>query len=203
MNRRRSLISNGETWTETIEWKNSSGTTLGQSGFSASTSASDYDAENNYIFDVSGTSNIQIRVTNPSGTIEAMAWECDIRIDTPADINGFKMTLRMNSIGTQIYVIKSSTDGYASVLYDDNIADNEEHNLENGVLIKDIKLGEWTKLRIEARGTGQNRINKVFINQQLVFSTANSSNHYVDVVRTMWQYEGYGLMRYLKFQYLS
>lgn len=199
MNRRRSLLSNRENWTETVEWKNTTGYTLNQSGFSA---ANSYDDENNFIFNVSGTNNMQIKPTVPSGTQEAMAWECDIRIDTPAEVNGFKMTLRMNNVGTQFYVIKSLTDGYASVLYDDNISNNEEHNLENGVLIKDIPLGEWTKLRIEAREENEGRINKVYINRQLVFSTANQSNHYIDQIRTMWQYEGYGLMRYLKFQYL-
>lgn len=202
MDRRRSLISNRQIWTETVEWKSTTRMKLEQSGFPVDFPLSRYDAENHFIFSVSGNGNLQIPVNFPDGERNAVAWECDIRIDTPAEINGFKMTLRMNNIGAQLYVIKSLTDGYASILYDDNIPNSGSHDLQSGILIKDIKLGEWTRLRIEARGKGQDRTNQVFINQQLAFSTTNASTRWANINRVMWQSEGNGLLRYLKFQYL-
>lgn len=201
MSRRRSLlVTDKEKWTYEAEWNTESDKRL-QIIFN--TSLNSYDSNNNLIFDVQGTGNFQITPRQKTNNNIRAMWECDINIIEPAEINGWKMTINLYGLlRTQIYVIKSATEGFASVMYDDGIKDSEAHNLENGILIKDIPINTFNHLKIVAtRINSYNALFEIFINDKKEYETGNVSSHYATETRCMFQYQGKALLQSLKYAY--
>lgn len=207
MNRRRSLLSvkKQERWTHSEEWTAESGVAFSQSPFKANFEKEiKYDEQHNLILDVSGTANKQITPSLAIGAPKKTMWECVVNIQTPSEVNGFKITLYPSNAGVQIYIIKSDINGYASVMYDDGITNEQEHNLANGVFIKDIVLNSWNTFKMIATPISLGKShNEIYINGLKVYETENASKHYANMNRVMWQNAGYGLLRSIKYAYLE
>lgn len=205
MRRRSLLFPLKEKWTYEAEWNTESEKKLHIIFMSGLTT---YDSNNNIVIDVQDTGNYQITARQTKQKPKKAMWEASINIVEPAETNGWKMTLNLyNALRTQIYVIKSVTDGYASVMYDDGIKDGDAHNLENGVFIKDIPINTFTDLKITATAIRPSPnlayLYEVYINGQKVFETQNNSIHYASTTRCMFQYQGKALLKSLRYAYLE
>ena len=206
MLRRRSLlIPAKEEWTYEAEWNTKSEKRL-QIIFISPLNT--YDSDDNVVIDVQDTGNYQIAPRQGTSLPYKAMWEANINIIEPAETNGWKMTLNLyNALRTQIYVIKSATDGYASVMYDDGIKDGDAHNLENGVFVKDIPINTFVNLKIMAIKVSPSPNTsyryEVYVNDEKVFQTQNNSIHYASTTRCMFQYQGKALLKSLKYAYLE
>ena len=206
MNRRRSLLTpKEELWTYEAEWNTESEKKLHIVFISSLT---EYDSDNNVIIDIQNTGNAQITPRQKTPAPYKAMWKADINITEPAEINGWKMTLNLyNEFATQIYVIKSTTDGYASIMYDDGIKDGDAHNLENGVFVKDIPINAFAKLKIIATRVAPvptlSYRYEIYVNDEKVYDTQNNSSHYSTLSRCRCQYQGKSLLKSLKYAYLE